>query len=130
MTPAEICLRVAAGQSVEMTDVLTWLRRAGCGGRVCTESLGLTRTALVKARDSALLEAACLLGADQCSVWELAGRLEAAILRFESRIWPRLRSGANADLGPVDAALHRVFVSGTGVNRHRRKLYAWLLLTR
>lgn len=132
MTGAELYLRAAAGQDIPAIEVLAWLRNAGRGGeRNFTAALGLVRPALVKARDAALLEAALVLGTDGCSQWELAGRLAESVARFESRLWPRLRAGGSADgLSPVDCALHRAFLAGVGMIRTRRKLYAWLLLTR
>lgn len=132
MTGAELCLRAAAGQDISAIELLAWLRNAGRGGeRDFAAALGLVRPALVKARDAAMFEAALVLATDGCGNWDLAGRLAVAVARFESGRWPRLRAGGNADgLGPVDCALHRAFLAGVGMIRTRRKLYAWLMLTR
>ena len=132
MTGAELCLRAAAGQDIPAIELLAWLRNAGRSGeRDLTVALGLVRPALVKARDAALLEAALVMGTDNCGQWELAGRMALSVARFESRLWPRLRAGGCPDgLSPVDCALHRAFLAGVGMIRTRRKLYAWLMLTR
>jgi hypothetical protein len=132
MTGAELCLRAAAGQDISAIELLAWLRNAGRGGqRDFAAALGLVRPALVKARDAALIEAALVLGTDGCSPWELAGRLAVAVARFESGRWPRLRAGGSADeLSPMERALLRAFLAGVGMIRTRRKLYAWLMLTK
>lgn len=132
MTGAELCLRAAAGQEVSPLELLTWLRNTGRSGqRDFAAALGLVRIELVKARDAALLEAAQVLGSDDCSQWELAGRLAGAVVRFESRLWPRLRAGGSADgLSPSDCALHRAFLAGVGMIRNRGKLYRLLMLSK
>ena len=130
MTGAELCLRAAAGQDISAIELLAWLRDAGRGGqRDFAAALGLARPALVKARDAALLEAALVLGTDDCSQWELAGRMAEAVARFESVHWPRLRAGGSADaLSPMERALHRAFLANVGMKRSQRKL--WDLLTK
>jgi hypothetical protein len=132
MTGAELCLRAAAGEEIPTIVLLTWLRNCGRSGqRDFAAALGLVRTELVRARDGALLEAALVLGSDDCSQWELAGRMAEAVARFESRLWPRLRAGGSAaGLSPVDGALHRAFLAGVGMIRNRGKLYRLLMLSK
>lgn len=131
MTGAELCLRAAAGQDIPAIELLAWLRNAGRSGeRDLAVALGLVRPALVKARDAALLEAALVMGTDNCGQWELAGRLAVAVARFESGRWPKLRAGGSADdLSPIDCALHRAFLANVGMLRSRGKLYRFLTLS-
>lgn len=88
----------------------------------------LERNARVKARNLALAEAGAELGGATLSAWALAGRLEAAVLRFESRVWPRVKAGFECDLSPSDKCLRRAFLAGQHVPRTQRRLYdllAW-----
>jgi hypothetical protein len=62
----------------------------------------------MRQRDKALIEAARSLnnGGDP---WVTAKRLQAAIARFEARIWPRVRNDLAPTLDDVDLALHEAF---------------------
>ena len=115
----ELLLRMAFGEPVTQADALSVLHQ----GIDRADVQRLDRVARRKARDSALLECALLLGADCPGPWVTAGRLEAAIKRFECRMWPRLRAGIVRQLGPVDAALHRAFLTGERIPRTQRRLY-------
>lgn len=134
MTGAELLLRANSDCPPTAQEFLDWIRpsinRAAAGEDLMV-ALGLTRGALVKARDAAMREAAQGLGADGCNTWILAKRLSAQIARFESRYWPRLRAGLPVEgLSPVDAALHRVLQAEVRVRaiRSKRKVYEWLLI--
>lgn len=132
MTGAEIYLRAHSDKPPSRAEMLTWLRRSapsGGEGSCLLTALGLTRGEMVRARDTAMLEAAQSLGADDCDAWALAGRLEAAVARFRSLYWPRLKAGGQvAGLGPADLALCRVFRADVRVISSQRKLYEFLNL--
>lgn len=115
----DLLLRLACGEPVTQADALSVLHQ----GIDRADLRRLDRVARRKARDAALLECALLLGADCPGPWVTAGRLEAAIKRFESRVWPRLRAGIVRQLGPVDAALHRAFLTGERIPKTQRRLY-------
>ena len=82
----------------------------------------LERCDRIRCRNQALREAAGELGAG-IGAWALAERLEAAVLRFESRIWPRLKAGFECELSPSDECLYRAFLTGQHVPRTQRRLY-------
>ncbi len=115
----DLLLRLACGEPVTQADALSVLHQ----GIDRADVQRLDRVARRKARDSALLECGALLGADRPGPWAVAERLEAAIKRFESRVWPQLRAGIVRQLGPVDAALHRAFLTGERIPRTQRRLY-------
>lgn len=119
LTGFDLVLRLAAGQEVKQADALRILHSQSDRDDVQR----LERLARLKARDSALLEAAAVLGADNPGAWVLAGRLALAVERFESRLWARLRSGAAFDLAPSDSAIHRAFLTGERVPKTQRRLY-------
>ena len=79
------------------------------------------------ARNRALIEAAQCLDPD-AAPWDQAETLRLAILRFETRVLPRLRAGADRDLSPHEECLLRAFGAGAPrMLRSRRRL--WDLLT-
>lgn len=119
LTSFDLVLRVATGGTVTQAEALSTLHNRADRGEVQR----LERLARLKARDSALLEAAALLGADNPGAWVLAGRLERAVERFELRMWPRLRAGLDCKQGPSDAAIHRAFLTGERVPKTQRRLY-------
>ena len=126
MSGFEVLLRLALGEQVTQTEALTVLHRDAHNRDGAAR---MERVARIKARDNALCDAAAVLGVDSPGAWVLAARLEAAVARFDARIWPRLRAGVQCDLAPSDAALHRAFLTGERVPRTQRRLYD-LLLTR
>ena len=120
MTIIELLLRLAVGEQVERAEVLTLLHSNLCDRG---DAWRLERVSRRKARDGALREAAGVLGADEPGAWVVAGRLQAAVVRFEGYAWPRLRAGMQLDLSPSDKALHRAFMAGERVPRTQRRLY-------
>ena len=121
-TGFDVLLRLATGHTVAATDAMAVLIRAAtdCPGD-CARS---ERAARVRARNIGLQKAAAELGADRPGAWPLALRLEGAVERFRSRVWPQLRAGLHrGELGPVDAALHMAFLTGQQVPRTQRRLY-------
>ncbi len=126
MSGFEVLLRLALGEQVTQTEALAVLYRDACSRDGVAR---MERVARIKARDNALCDAAAVLGVDGPGTWVLAARLEAAVGRFDARIWPRLRAGVQCDLAPSDAALHRAFLTGERVPHTQRRLYD-LLLTR
>lgn len=107
----EITIRLATGEAVSQNDA-----------RAALTSDTDERTARCQIRNRALSKAAQILGADDPGVWRIAERLAAAVLRFETRVKPRLDAGAVFDLAPVDACLYRAFLSGIRVPRTQRRL--------
>jgi hypothetical protein len=81
------------------------------------EPFHLAGTERIRRRDAALRRAAeCLPG----TPWEVAGKLESAVARFESRVLPRHR-----DTRPpgIDGHLWDAWQSGARMLRSRRRLY-------
>ena len=75
-------------------------------------------------RHGAILRAADLLdphGED--SRWALAGRLEAAIKRFDRETLPAIRRGLNRDLTPLEIELQTAFGAGAVMIKTRRRLH-------
>ena len=126
MSGFEVLLRLALGEQVTQTEALAVLYRDACSRDGVAR---MERVARIKARDNALCDAAAVLGVDSPCAWVLAARLEAAVARFDVRIWPRLCAGMECDLTPSEAALYRAFLTGEKVPRTQRRLYD-LLLTR
>ena len=115
MTAIEVLLNLAKGQQVTAQEAQAALHSC------CT---GTDRPARIRARNHALQQAAAALGFDSPSPWVLAGRLEQAIARFETRLWPLLRAGLHrGGLSPHEAALHRAFLTGERVPGTQRRLY-------
>jgi hypothetical protein len=107
----EILIRLATGDAVSAIEA-----------REALASDTDERTARHQIRNRALSNAAEILSADDPGAWRIAERLCAAVLRFETRIKPRLDAGAAIDLAPVDRQLHRAFLSGIRVPRTQRRL--------
>ncbi|MFA7605299.1 MAG: hypothetical protein WCY08_01800 [Rhodocyclaceae bacterium] len=91
-------------------------------GVALDQALRLDRASRLRERNQALQDAAALLAAAD-GPWRCACRLEAAIRRFESRILPRLKRGASAQLAPIDEALRRAFDAGPRVPTTARNLF-------
>lgn len=119
MTSFDVVLRLASGETVTQADALRLLHNHPDRD----ESQRLERFARIRARDCALIDAALVLGVDSPGAWVLAGRLADAVVRFESRLWARLRAGLACELSPSDAAIHRAFLSGERVSKTQRRLY-------
>ncbi len=83
-------------------------------------ALRLDRISRMLARDCALRHAAWILG-PQGDPWAQAGRLAAAVRRFEGRVLPRLR--ASEVLAPLDAAIWSAFRATGRVPKSQRQLY-------
>ena len=96
-------------------------------GEALESALRLGTYARTLARNRALIDAAQCLDPD-AAPWDQAETLRLAILRFETRVLPRLRAGADRDLSPHEQALFRAFDAGAPrMLRSRRRL--WDLLT-
>lgn len=124
--PIELVRCVASGIVDEPT--LAWLAEGfarHAAGEPLEHALRLDRANRIRQRDAALLRAADALG-PTASTWALAGLLEAAVRRFRSRVWPRVRC-APVDLPPIDDALRVAFLAGERVPSSQRQLYALLL---
>lgn len=117
----DFCRRAAAGDF--SPDVLTWLRHGMArhfNGDPLDEALGVDRASRVRTRNRALLDASAQLGG--ATTWQRAGRLAAAIKRFEARILPMLKADSEHPLSDVDKALARAFATGERITRTQRKL--------
>ncbi|PTD96394.1 hypothetical protein [Pseudothauera lacus] len=120
---SELVRRAAAGDF--SPEVAAWLAegmRKHLAGDDLQHSLGLDRASRVRERNKALQEAAELLAGDD-DPWRCAGRLEAAVKRFEARILPLLLRDPQLPISPVDKALRRAFDSGLRVPGTARNLY-------
>lgn len=123
-TPFSVALRVACGEMVTQAEARSVLAAAAVDRE---DAARLDRSQRIKARNEALRTAAAELGATKLGAWRQAELLEAAVRRFESRLWPRLRVGLEcAALSPSDEALCRAFLSGLPVPRTQRRLYELL----
>ena len=111
-------LRLALGELVTPSEARALLH-AGIDRQ---DAARLERCDRIQCRNQALREAAGELGSG-LSAWALAERLEAAVLRFESRIWPRLKAGFQCELSPSDECLYRAFLTGEHVPRTQRRLH-------
>lgn len=111
MSAIEITIRLATGEAVSPAEA-----------REALASETDERTVRCQIRNRALSKAAQILGADDPGAWRIAERLAAAVLRFESRVKPRLDAGAVIDLAPVDLCLFKAFLSGIRVPRTQRRL--------
>lgn len=123
-SPRDLLLRIARGDNVSADEA----RRCLAGGDFGPEGARLDRARARKARDTALRQAADNLAHDAPCLWTLATRLQAAVRRFEARLWPRLRLGLQCgELSPSDEALHLAFLAAGGkVPRSDRALYELL----
>jgi len=120
---------VAAGYLAD-PEVAHWLQGAMAKyvtGEPLEKSLGLDRASRIRARNDALRDAARMLDEGR-GPWPLAGRLEAALDRFEWRVWPRVKDQIlPCGLGDLDAALFRVFAANLDRPiREQRGLYELL----
>lgn len=120
MSGFDVLLRLAFGGDVSQHDALAALHSDVCERQ---DAPRLDRCARIKARNEALLDAAELMGSDRPGAWVLAERLECAIERFQTRIWPRLIAGERCPLAPSDEALYRAFLAGIHVPKTQRRLY-------
>lgn len=119
----ELARRAAAGDLDP--EVLVWVQTGLAkylAGASLEQALALDRANRTRHRNHELLAAARMLD-DGGSPWLLAQKLEAAVRRFESRIWPRIRSELAPDLGEIDQALFRAFAADAGMLRCQRALY-------
>jgi hypothetical protein len=122
LSSTEILIKLATGAAVSQADALWHLHHVTSCAR--SEVIREENHSRRKFRDASLLEAAALLRSDETPLWSLAGRLENAVKRFETRVWPRLRVGLVAgDLSPVDVALYKAFLTGEQVPTTQRRLY-------
>ena len=125
MSPLEVALQVAAGQTItpeqaqdallaRTTDPEATRRREKC--------------VAVRSRNAALREAADCLAHDAPAAWTLAQRLAQALTRFRIYTWPRLVAGLDVTLSPADDALKRAFLTGASIPKTQRRLYELLKL--
>ena len=119
LSTIDLLLKLAFGEPVTQADALRLLHSQPDRD----QSARLERVSRVKARDSALKEAADILGGDGLGAWIVAGRVADAIDRFEVRLWPRLKAGIGCDLSPSDVAIYRAFLTGGRVPKTQRMLY-------
>jgi hypothetical protein len=92
-------------------------------GEPLDHALGLAGADAIRARNAALVLAAGHFDESDLSTWELAGRLEAAIRRFESIVLPRIRRGEAVSLDPAQQAILSALEAGAGMIRSRRRLW-------
>lgn len=125
--PLFIAERLAAGGSLD-DEALAWLahglRRFLAGDAPLEVCLRLTASNRISARNSALLCAAGILDAGRnLPAWELADYLAHAVNRFETVTWPRIQSGQQGPLSPLQTALRDAFATGAKPLTSQRRLY-------
>lgn len=117
----ELARRVALGDFSPV--VRAWLQagfaRHASGDQPLETALRLDRASRLRVRDDALRAAAALLALHDEGWWPVAGRLAAAVVRFE-----RKRS---APVTPLDLALAAAFAAGVRVPTTARQLYTVIL---
>lgn len=119
----DLAHRLAAGDlSPEVAKWLSDGMRRHLAGEDLEHALGLDRTAALRRRNQALLQAAALLGDDD-GAWRCACRLAAAIRRYDARVAPLLERDPERELAPIDEALRRAFETGQRIPRTPRNLY-------
>ena len=119
----ELANRAAIGDL--SPEVVAWMAegmRRHLAGDDLEHAFGLDRATRLRERNRSLQEAARLLDTGE-GVWHLAGRLEAAVRRYERRIKPQIAAGLATALAPVDAAIHAAFLTGCRVPTTRRNLF-------
>lgn len=117
--------RAAKGDAVELpADLAAALLQAAPADLPVL--LGLDRASRTRRRNAALARAAALLAADGCGAWIAAGRLAAAIERFERALWPALLGGARLELSEIEQALHEAFATGAAPVTCQRRLFELL----
>lgn len=123
---------IAAGTGDDLPPgALEWLRaglaRYLAGNAPLDVALSLTGGRRLAARNRALRDAAAALDPDlTLSDWELSGRLECAIRRFESVALAQINRGQLVVLSTPDEFLLAAFQSGARPMRSRRRLYELL----
>lgn len=123
-SPVQLAHDVAAGRAD--AAALDWLREGlarHLAGEPLDVALRLDRASRMRARNHALRRAADALG-DCRSTWDRALRLAQAVRRFEARVLPRLKPGA--ELPPLDQALLDAHRAGVGLPRAPKALVAIL----
>jgi hypothetical protein len=129
MTGAELCLRAAAGEPVQLPPELARQLLACSNNAEAAACLGLSLPQRIRVRNNALVEAARVLATDGVSTWQAATRLAQAIRRFERALWPALRAGQAIPLTPHESALWRAYsVRGARPLRSPRKLFDLLVI--
>lgn len=113
-----LAMRLALGECVTPHEARVALSAAGDA----EDPARLERCARIKLRNEALRAAADELGGAGLGAWEAAGRLECAVSRFESRVWPRLKAGFECELCPSEAALHKAYLTGLRIPKTQRHL--------
>lgn len=124
----ELVERAANGDMAP--DVQRWLSdgfKAHLHGEELNTALGLDAVSRKREVYRLIADLGVLLGGDGCAAWPLAGRVEAAISRFELRVLPRLRAGQARLTGPSDVVLARLFRSGVLFPREQRQIYEKVL---
>jgi hypothetical protein len=120
---AELARRAADGDAGP--EVIAWISesmRRHLAGDELEAAFRLDGASRLRQRNRALLAAAEALD-DGSGPWATAGRLAAAIRRYEARVWPLLRRDPSMALPPIDAALRRAFDAGSRIPRTQRRLY-------
>lgn len=111
-------------------EILAWI---GAGlkrwqrGEPLEAALGLTCAHRVRCRNRSLIAAAAALAdGESISAWELAGRLNDAIARFESGRLIQYRRGLQVELDDVERYLLDAIQSGARPMTSRRRLFELL----
>jgi len=87
-------------------------------------AFGLCGAAAITRRNMALKTAANILNQnDEYSTWYVAGLLEIAVSRFESRILTRYRRNQNMELSEIDMLLFEMFQPGCRIIRKQRQIF-------
>lgn len=105
----EFARRAAAGDTGP--EVSAWIREAMrqyLDGADLDRALRLDRASRLRELNQALQDAAALLAAND-GPWRCACRLEAAVLRYKSRIAPLVERNPAMHLAPIDEAVRRAF---------------------
>lgn len=86
-------------------------------------ALGLCGSAAISRRNLALKAVANILNDNNYTTWCVAGLLERAINRFETRVFTRYQKNKNMKLSEVDALLIEMFNPRCRVVRTQRQLF-------
>lgn len=126
-------LRLMVATSRTDPDLHAWLTagyRRWRDGEGLERALDLVGAGADRAAGESLLIAAELLDRTHAkSAWQMAALISAALARFESRTWPRVRAiGDPGTLGEIDRVFWDTLTISERVPRSPRRLYD--LLTR
>ncbi|WP_172955058.1 hypothetical protein [Sterolibacterium denitrificans] len=129
--PMVMATALAAGMPPTQ-EALAWLEdgmRRYLRGMPLENALGFDDAGRMRVRNAALVDAAVAIDSGRgLSPWELAGKLEHAIKRYESVVSLMLKRGRMSvdTLSSPDAEIHRAFTSGARRLASQGKLYGLL----